>query len=74
MRETKEQFIDRTIEVWQPRTSKVLTREVARQIVENVTGLFSILMEWEVAEQHTDNKINRSKLEADCHSTERPFE
>ncbi len=46
MRETKRQFIDRTLEVWQPRTSRALTREDARQIAENVTGFFRILLEW----------------------------
>lgn len=50
MREMKRQFIDQTLEVWQPRTSRALTREDARQIAENVTGFFRILLEWEAAE------------------------
>lgn len=36
----------RTHKLWQPRTRRPLTGEDARQIVENVTGFFSILAEW----------------------------
>ncbi len=43
-------LIDRTIETWQPRFDRNLSREDARQIVENVTGFFSILAEWSRAE------------------------
>ena len=39
-------LIDRTIETWQPRLERDLSREDVRQIVENVTGFFSILAEW----------------------------
>jgi hypothetical protein len=53
MEEAKTQFIERTLKVWQRRTSRVLTREDARQIAENVTGFFKILMEWGEAERGT---------------------
>jgi hypothetical protein len=39
-------LIDRTREVWKPRLGRELSREDARQIVENVTGFFGILIEW----------------------------
>ena len=39
-------LIDRTREVWKPRLGRNLTREDARQIVENITGFFAILAEW----------------------------
>jgi hypothetical protein len=39
-------LIDRTREVWNPRFRRDLSREDARQIVENVTGFFAILAEW----------------------------
>ena len=39
-------IIERTIETWQPRFNRDLSQEDARQIVENVTGFFSILAEW----------------------------
>ncbi len=42
--------IDRTIKTWQPRAERDVSREDAREIVENVNGLFSILVEWSLAE------------------------
>ena len=48
--EVDNNLIDRTIEMWQPRLDRDLSREDARQIVENVTGFFSILAEWSRAE------------------------
>ena len=68
------QLVDRTIEVFQGRSSKVLTREDARQITENVVGFFTTLMEWEANEQRTINKIKRAKPDSDCHSMESPLE
>jgi len=55
MLDMKRQFIERTFEVWQRRTSKELNVEDARQIAENVAGFFQILLEWEAAEQKTDH-------------------
>ena len=46
-------LIDRTRQVWQPRTGRDLTNEDARQIAENVTGFFFILAEWSRAEMPT---------------------
>ena len=43
-------LIERTRQVWQPRLGRDLSREDARQIVENVTGFFNILAEWSQAE------------------------
>jgi hypothetical protein len=45
-----ENLIDRTIELWQPRLRRELSREDARQIVENVTGFFSLLSQWSKSE------------------------
>jgi hypothetical protein len=39
-------FIDHTIAVWQKHTERKLTREDGREIIENVSGFFSILQEW----------------------------
>ena len=50
MRQSKHQLIERTLAVWQPRTTQPLTREDARQVGENVTGFFRILLEWQAAE------------------------
>ena len=46
-----EQLIEPTLGVWQPRTALQLTREDARQLVENVTGFFRLLRAWD-AEVH----------------------
>ena len=40
-------FIDQTIAIWQPRTKRQLTREDGREIIENMTGFFRILQEWD---------------------------
>jgi len=53
MQETREDFIDETLKLWQPRTSQQLNYEDARQIIENVTGFFNVLLEWEKAERQS---------------------
>lgn len=40
-------FLDRTAQLFEQRTGRKLTREDARQIVENVTGFFRLLAEWQ---------------------------
>jgi hypothetical protein len=47
----KEDFIAQTIALWEPRAGRQLTREDAREIIENVTGFFRILQEWDQAER-----------------------
>jgi hypothetical protein len=39
------ELLKRTIEVWQPLSKEKLTEEDAREIIENMTGLFSLLLE-----------------------------
>jgi hypothetical protein len=46
-----ESFLDGTIEFWQPSANRSLTREDAREIVENMTGFFSVLRQWREAER-----------------------
>lgn len=36
-------FLDKTIQVWQPYTREKLTREDAREIIQNVCDLFDLL-------------------------------
>lgn len=43
------QLIERTLEVWQPRAVRQLTREDARQMVENIAGFFHLLLVWDAA-------------------------
>src|SRR3974390_1167647 len=44
-------FIDQTIAIWQKRTERKLTREDGREIIENISGFFSILQEWDRRER-----------------------
>ena len=56
----KEDFLDQAIEFWQPRSLRTLTREDAREIVENLTGFFELLLTWEATEEaaaHDDVKL-----------------
>lgn len=46
MRMTKQELIEHTTAVWQPRLRCRLTNEDAREITENITGFFTILAEW----------------------------
>jgi hypothetical protein len=71
MRETKSQFVDRTLEVWKPRTSRALTSDDAHQITENIMGFFAILMEWEAIEKHASNEIAKSETPFGHRSTEK---
>lgn len=67
MREMKGQFIERTLKVWQPRTVKVLTAEQARQIAENATGFFKLLMQWEADEQDNNRRTLKVGTDATSH-------
>jgi hypothetical protein len=40
-------FNQRTRELWQPRTSRPLTEEDARELAENMSGFFRLLAEWD---------------------------
>ena len=56
---------DRTIETWQPRHDRDLSREDARQIVENATGFFSIMAEWsraEILETEAVDRVGANRL------------
>jgi hypothetical protein len=44
-------LLDETIAIWQARTSRPLTREDAREIIENMTGFFNVVREWDRAER-----------------------
>lgn len=44
-------LIDETVAIWQGRSSRQLSREDGRVIIENMTGFFRILQEWDRAER-----------------------
>jgi hypothetical protein len=45
------ELLDDTIAIWQPRASRRLTREDAREILDNLVGFFSLLHQWEMTER-----------------------
>jgi hypothetical protein len=47
-------FLDQTIEVWQPYSDRPLTREDAREIAHNVMGFVRVLREWAEEEQRSN--------------------
>jgi hypothetical protein len=71
MEEIDRQYIKRTLEVWQPRSLRALTAEDARQIVENATGFFGILAQWEKAEQHIASRLTKKKTDTPSHAVGR---
>jgi hypothetical protein len=40
-------LIEQTKQFWQARTGKPISDEDAREIIENITGFFKILIEWD---------------------------
>ena len=51
MKKSDDNLIDRTLEVWQPRNAHRLSDDDAREMLENVKGFFTLLLEWETNEQ-----------------------
>jgi hypothetical protein len=58
---SNDNLIDRTLTVWQSRLDRDLSRENAREIVENVIGFFSILAEWSRAERLVATNDNNAQ-------------
>ena len=48
-------FLDKTIAFWQPKTSRKLSQEDARQIIENAAGFIRILTEWDKKTRSVEN-------------------
>jgi hypothetical protein len=46
----QDDLLERTLRVWRPRLGRELSREAARQIVENAVGFFADLAAWSRAE------------------------
>ncbi len=61
MKSSPPSMTDRTLEVWQSRTSRVLTREDARQIGESMTGFFQTLLDWEAVERCAEERAERTQ-------------
>lgn len=59
-----DRLIDQTLEVWQLRTSRELSREDAREIAENAIGFFQTLRRWE--KEASFNDVGDSSATADA--------
>lgn len=57
-------FIDQTVAIWQKHTQRQLTREDGREIIENMSGFFRILQEWDRAERA--GKRTKKRLGTGC--------
>jgi hypothetical protein len=64
----KNELIGRTREVWELRLGRDLSREDARQFAANITGFFSVLIEWSRAE--TPSPANDIGEPDACHIAE----
>jgi hypothetical protein len=53
----RDSLTEATFALWQPRTTRPLTTEDAREIAENVVGFFQLLHEWDLA----DRRIRKSQ-------------
>ncbi len=47
MEDSKRQLIEETKRFWQARTGESISDEDARQMIENITGFFKVLIEWD---------------------------
>lgn len=52
-------LVDETLAVFQPRTSRKLSREDGRQIRENLCGFFALLLEWDRRERAEAGGVER---------------
>lgn len=48
---SSEDLIAKTLSFWQIRTSRILTKEDARQMIENMTGFFRLLAKWDAEDR-----------------------
>lgn len=54
-----EKLIQKTIDVWQPRSEKKLTRDDAIIILDNAVGVFRLLIRWDREERQGINESCR---------------
>lgn len=53
-------LIRRTQQIWKPRLGRDLSCEDARQIIENVSGFFAVLVDWSRSERANPANDNES--------------
>ncbi len=47
MEDSKRQLIEQTKQFWQARTGEPISDEDAWEMIENITGFFKVLIEWD---------------------------
>jgi hypothetical protein len=52
--------IARTLEIWSRRSTRSLTEEDAREISDNMTGFFRVLLEWKAKKRAAGVDRNRN--------------
>lgn len=52
-------FIDQTVAIWQKHTERQLTRQDGREIIDNMSGFFRVLREWDRAERRAKPSTKR---------------
>ena len=52
-----EEFLRKTIRIWQPYSKKELTLEDAREIIHNTVGFYKLLIKWEMERQKKNNSV-----------------
>lgn len=55
------ELTDRVLKILETRSSRKLTVEDAREVIENLKGFFQILMEWYDAEKSKEEGTNESR-------------
>jgi hypothetical protein len=78
--EARAELLRKTLALWQPRTSRRLSEEDARQCLENMVGFFRVLHEWDMAEKK-EQKAKQESLQspiseecADCRQDKKGIE
>lgn len=58
----RNEFIDQTLRVWHQHSDCELTRDDAREMIENISGFFRLPNEWDIAERNQADVGNRDEL------------
>ena len=68
--ERRAALIQKTLELWQPRTSRQLTEEDAQQMIDNAVGVFRLLLKWRQEELLTEKSVDTYKKVSQTNKSE----
>jgi hypothetical protein len=60
MQETESRFVDEALVFWRRRATRPLSSNDIREITENISGFFQILMEWDSATDKSSTEVRKS--------------